>query len=257
MAPEPLFIDSGGFYALVSAESAAHAEAVAIMEESRRVRRRAVTTDYVLDETATVLQARGLTKQVKEFLWLTRDVAGVEHRMDDARPLRCGAGIYVEVGTGSVSPRIRVFSSLRRKSDRKFPRQPMAVWIVDDQASRRRFRQTLKNSNQNKTLKNTKTCDILIRVGCRDLFIDKLRTSRRGASIVCSRDRRRGVGGGAPRPVAIRARPRMWPAMPFPSPGLQPTAASKRRLHARRPKRKNTMPAARTRHKATSQDSSC
>jgi predicted nucleic acid-binding protein len=71
MAAEPLFIDSGGFYALVSAESAPHADAVAIMEESRRVRRRAVTTDYVLDETATLLRARGLTKQLKEFLWLT------------------------------------------------------------------------------------------------------------------------------------------------------------------------------------------
>lgn len=71
MAVEPLFIDTGGFYALVSAESAAHAEAVAIMEELRRVRRRAVTTDYVLDETATLLRARGLTKQLKEFLRLT------------------------------------------------------------------------------------------------------------------------------------------------------------------------------------------
>ncbi len=71
MAAEPLFIDSGGFYALVSAESATHADAVAIMEESRRGRRRAVTTDYVLDETATLLRARGLTKQLKGFLWLT------------------------------------------------------------------------------------------------------------------------------------------------------------------------------------------
>ena len=66
-----LFIDSGGFYALVSAESAAHKDAVAIMEESCRTRRRAVTTDYILDETATLLCARGLTKQLKEFLKLT------------------------------------------------------------------------------------------------------------------------------------------------------------------------------------------
>jgi predicted nucleic acid-binding protein len=71
MAAEPLFIDSGGFYALVSAESAAHKNAIAIMEESRRTRRRAVTTDYVLDETATLLRARGLTNQLKEFLRLT------------------------------------------------------------------------------------------------------------------------------------------------------------------------------------------
>ncbi|HSY19692.1 MAG TPA: PIN domain-containing protein [Candidatus Acidoferrales bacterium] len=71
MAAEPLFVDSGGFYALVSAESAAHKEAVTIMEEARRTRRRAVTTDYILDETATLLRARGLTKQLKEFLRLT------------------------------------------------------------------------------------------------------------------------------------------------------------------------------------------
>jgi predicted nucleic acid-binding protein len=56
---------------LVSARSAAHADAVAIMEESRCARRRAVTTDYVLDETATLLRARGLRKQLKEFLHLT------------------------------------------------------------------------------------------------------------------------------------------------------------------------------------------
>ena len=72
MAAEPLFIDSGGFYAMMSAESAAHRDAVAIMEESHRTRRRAVTTDYILDETATLLRARGLTKQLKEFLRLTK-----------------------------------------------------------------------------------------------------------------------------------------------------------------------------------------
>jgi len=71
MAAEPLFIDSGGFYALVSTKSAAHAGAVAIMEASQRARRRAVTTDYVLDENATLLRARGLTILLKEFLRLT------------------------------------------------------------------------------------------------------------------------------------------------------------------------------------------
>ena len=71
MATEPLFIDSGGFYALISAESAAHEKAAAIMEESRRIRRRGVTTDYVLDETATLLRARGLTRHLAEFFALT------------------------------------------------------------------------------------------------------------------------------------------------------------------------------------------
>ena len=71
MAAEPLFIDSGGFYALVSAAGAAHVQAVKIMAECQAQRRRAVTTDYILDETATLLRARGLTKQLKEFLRLT------------------------------------------------------------------------------------------------------------------------------------------------------------------------------------------
>lgn len=73
MAVDPLFIDSGGFYALVSGEGAAHTKAIAIMEECQRLRRRAVTTDYILDETATVLRARKLTKQLPEFFRLVEE----------------------------------------------------------------------------------------------------------------------------------------------------------------------------------------
>lgn len=71
MAAEPLFIDTSGFYALVSAEDPSHEKAFSIREEAGRIRRRAVTTDYVLDETATLLRARGLTKYLKEFLRMT------------------------------------------------------------------------------------------------------------------------------------------------------------------------------------------
>ena len=73
MAAEPLFIDTGGFYALVSGEGVAHKQAAAIMEAAASHRRHAVTTDYILDETATLLRARGLTKQLKEFLRLTEE----------------------------------------------------------------------------------------------------------------------------------------------------------------------------------------
>ena len=71
MGVEPLFIDTGGFYALVSADSTSHADAVEIMVQCQHSRRQAVTTDYILDETATLLRARGLTKQLKEFLRLS------------------------------------------------------------------------------------------------------------------------------------------------------------------------------------------
>jgi len=68
MASEPLFVDTGGFYALVSADDPSHKKAIAIREEASRTQRRAVSTDYVLDETATLLQARGLKKRLEEFL---------------------------------------------------------------------------------------------------------------------------------------------------------------------------------------------
>ena len=73
MAAEPLFVDSGGFYALVSPDSERHELAVEIMQAAARERRRAVTTDYIVDETATLLRARGLPKLLAEFFRLTEE----------------------------------------------------------------------------------------------------------------------------------------------------------------------------------------
>jgi predicted nucleic acid-binding protein len=73
MAAEPLFIDAGGFYALVSPQGESHKLAVGIMNEAARQRRRAVTTDYIIDETATLLRARGLTRLLAEFFRLTEE----------------------------------------------------------------------------------------------------------------------------------------------------------------------------------------
>ncbi len=57
MAAKPLFIDSGGFYALVSPKSEVHQLSIAVMEEAAHQQRRAITTDYIIDETATLLRA--------------------------------------------------------------------------------------------------------------------------------------------------------------------------------------------------------
>ena len=73
MAAEPLFIDTGGFYALIAPDSSVHARAKAIMQEAAHARRPAVTTDYVVDETATLLRARGLTKLLSEFFRLAEE----------------------------------------------------------------------------------------------------------------------------------------------------------------------------------------
>jgi hypothetical protein len=71
MESEPLFMDTGGFVALLSVEEASHEKASSVMKEAGRYHRSVVTTDYVLDETATLLRARGLTKHLKEFLRMT------------------------------------------------------------------------------------------------------------------------------------------------------------------------------------------
>ncbi len=90
-----------------------------------------------------------------------------------------------------------------------------------------------------------KTCYPLIHVECRGLFIDKLQTSRRAASIVCHRERPRDAGGDEPWPAAIRAGSPLPAASPFRiqargQPRL-PTPASRTA-----PNRNNTMPDAGT-----------
>ena len=54
-----IFVDTSGFYALVVKDDDKHAAAQRAMRDARRRKRLFVTTDYVLDETATLLKARG------------------------------------------------------------------------------------------------------------------------------------------------------------------------------------------------------
>ena|SRR5437868_232786 len=53
------FVDTSGFYALLVQGDPAHALSSGFMERARRSKDRFVTTDYVRDETATLLKARG------------------------------------------------------------------------------------------------------------------------------------------------------------------------------------------------------
>lgn len=54
-----IFVDTSGFYALMIQEDDQHQTAVRCLDEARKRKRRFVTIDYVLDETATLLKARG------------------------------------------------------------------------------------------------------------------------------------------------------------------------------------------------------
>ncbi len=53
------FADTSGFYALLVKGDPGHVRAAALLNRTARTGGRFVTTDYVLDETATLLRARG------------------------------------------------------------------------------------------------------------------------------------------------------------------------------------------------------
>jgi uncharacterized protein len=55
-----IFVDTSGFYALLVSGDEMHESAKKVLRDARRRKRTFVTTDYVLDETATLLKARGL-----------------------------------------------------------------------------------------------------------------------------------------------------------------------------------------------------
>lgn len=73
MAAE-IFIDTSGFYALMVSDDPAHRHSARVLDAARRACTGFVTTDYVLDETATLLMARGKV-HLLEKLWQTMDAA--------------------------------------------------------------------------------------------------------------------------------------------------------------------------------------
>jgi predicted nucleic acid-binding protein len=56
---DDIFVDTSGFYALLIKKDERHAAADRVLRAARKRKQRFVTSDYVLDETATLLKARG------------------------------------------------------------------------------------------------------------------------------------------------------------------------------------------------------
>ena len=54
------FVDTSGFFAMMSKDDSWHLAADRALRKAKRTNRRLITTDYVLDETATLLKTRGL-----------------------------------------------------------------------------------------------------------------------------------------------------------------------------------------------------
>jgi predicted nucleic acid-binding protein len=65
--PNEIFIDTSGFFAMLASDDDRHAAAATIVTAARTRKRGFVTTDYVLDETATLLKALRKTHLVAEL----------------------------------------------------------------------------------------------------------------------------------------------------------------------------------------------
>jgi predicted nucleic acid-binding protein len=63
-----LFVDTSGFYASLSSHDDMHADAAELLASAARKRQRLLTTDYVLDETVTLLRVRGCGHLVEPLL---------------------------------------------------------------------------------------------------------------------------------------------------------------------------------------------
>lgn len=59
-----VFVDTSGLYALLVKDDAMHEKAAAFLLKAAESKRRFLTTDYVLDETATLLKARRQSRLV-------------------------------------------------------------------------------------------------------------------------------------------------------------------------------------------------
>lgn len=68
MAVSEVFIDSSGFLALWDASDRFHPSAVQLQSELARKRRRFVTTEYVLNETVTLLLVRHSHSAAADFI---------------------------------------------------------------------------------------------------------------------------------------------------------------------------------------------
>lgn len=73
-----IYVDTSGFYAMLVRTDEKHAVVLRILNDARRRKRCFVTSDYVLDETATLLKARGLSHLLKSFF----------EKLDESRAFR-------------------------------------------------------------------------------------------------------------------------------------------------------------------------
>jgi len=73
MAKPKVLVDTSGFYALLIRSDSKHAQAVRWLEDFRNSGQYAVTTDYIVDETATLFLARSVQHLIQPFFRMLQE----------------------------------------------------------------------------------------------------------------------------------------------------------------------------------------
>jgi len=91
-----ILVDTSGFYALLVGRDDQHQDAAGQLRAARRQKLRFVTTDYVLDETATLLKARGLPHLVPGLFDCVFSSDVCEVRWTDAEQFRATYDFFIK-----------------------------------------------------------------------------------------------------------------------------------------------------------------
>ena len=91
-----VFVDTSGFYSLLVRRDDRHQQASHLLHQARRRKRRFATTDYVLDETATLLKARGHAHLVPVLLETVFASAACTVHWTDADRFRATSDFFLK-----------------------------------------------------------------------------------------------------------------------------------------------------------------
>jgi len=91
-----VFVDTSGFYSLLVRRDDQHEPAATVLRDARARPRRFVTTDYVLDETATLFKARGHGHLVPKLLETVFASAACTVLWTDAERFRATCEFFVK-----------------------------------------------------------------------------------------------------------------------------------------------------------------
>lgn len=95
MAEPNVFVDTAGFLALWDASDEHHARAIRLQTELARRKRKLVTTDYVVDETVTLLLARHSHGAASDFLRTVQSTEWLQLQWIDSDRFHTAADLFI------------------------------------------------------------------------------------------------------------------------------------------------------------------